>query len=255
MESVGKNVSKFKTGDQVFGSTKLRFGAYGEFMSLPACYTLAPKPKNMDFESAASVPLGGLNALHFMRKAEIKKGESVLINGAGGSIGVFAVQIAKSMGAEVTAVDSTVKMEMLLDIGADHVIDYTKEDFTESGQTYDVIFDMVADSSYSASIGTLNYNGRYLKGNPRLSDMLRSILTSKLTPRKAIFEFAGETEEELLTLKQMIEEGSIKSVVDRVYPLAQASKAHQRVESEQRLGAVILSVQQTATPIRTSPGK
>ena len=134
VEAVGKDVSKFKHGDQVFGATKLRLGAYGEYICLPASYTIVPKPNNLSFEEAAAVPLGGLNALHFLRKANIRKGEKVLVNGAGGSIGTFGVQIAKSMGAEVTAVDSTIKEEMLRRIGADHFIDYTKEDFTKCGK-------------------------------------------------------------------------------------------------------------------------
>jgi len=196
----------------------------------------------MSFEEAAAVPLGGLNALHFMRKANIQKGEKVLINGAGGSIGIFAVQIAKSMGAEVTAVDSTIKEEMLLRIGSDHFIDYSKEDFSKSGQTYDVIFNMVAKSSYSKCVKSLNPKGRYLMGNPRLSDMLRSVLTSKFTDKTAIFVFAGEKEEELLALKEMIEEGKIKSIVDKIYPLEQAAEAHRRVETEQRLGTIVISM-------------
>ena len=128
MESVGKDVSKFRKRDQVFGNSKLRLGAYGEYVCLPATYTLAPKPYNLSFEEAAAVPLGGLNALHFLRKANIQNGEKVLVNGAGGSIGTFGVQIAKAMGAEVTAVDSTIKEKMLRRIGADHFIDYTADD-------------------------------------------------------------------------------------------------------------------------------
>ena len=133
VESVGKDVTKFKAGDQVFGSAGLRLGAYGEYVCLPASSTLVPKPPNMSFEEAAAVPLGGLNALHFMRKANIRSGEKVLINGAGGSIGSYAVQIAKAMGAEVTAVDSTIKEEMLRRIGADFFLDYTKVNFAKSG--------------------------------------------------------------------------------------------------------------------------
>ena len=211
-------------------------------MCLPASYTLVPKPHNVSFEEAAAVPLGGLNALHFLRKANIRKGEKVLVNGAGGSIGSFGVQIAKAMGAEVTAVDSTIKEEMLRRIGADHFFDYTKEDFTKSGQTYDVIFDMVAKSSYSECVRTLNTKGRYLMANPRISDMLRSVLTSKFTDKAAIFVFAGEKEEELLALKEMIEEGKIKAIVDKIFPLDQFAEAHQRVETEQRLGPVVISV-------------
>ena len=241
VESVGKEVSNFKQGDQVFGTTGLRFGAYGEYVCLPARYTIVPRPDNINYEEAAAVPLGGLNALHFLRKANIRTGEKVLVNGAGGSIGTFGVQIAKSMGAEVTAVDSTIKEEMLLRIGADHFFDYTKEDFTKSGQTYDVIFDMVARSSYSGCVNTLNPGGRYLMANPRLSDMLRSAFTSLLTDKSAIFAFAGEKKEELLALKNMIEQGKIKPVVDKIYPLEQTAEAHRRVETEQRLGIVVIS--------------
>ena len=245
VESVGKDVSKFKKGDQIFGTTKLRMGAYGEYVCLPASYTLVPKPRNVSFEEAAAIPLGGLNALHFLRKANIRKGEKVLVNGAGGSIGSFGVQIAKAMGAEVTAVDSTIKEGMLRRIGADHFFDYTKEDFTKSGQTYDVIFDMVAKSSYSECVRTLNPKGRYLMANPRISDMLRSVLTSKFTDKAAIFVFAGEKEEELLALKEMIEEGKIKAIVDKIFPLDQFAEAHQRVETEQRLGPVVISVEKS----------
>jgi len=242
VEAVGRGVSKFKEGDQVFGTTRLLFGAYGEYVCLPANYPIVPKPHNMSFEEAAAVPLGGLNALHFLRKANIRNGEKVLVNGAGGSIGTFGVQIAKAMGAEVTAVDSTIKEEMLRRIGADHFFDYTKEDFTKSGQTYDVIFNMVARSSYSKCVNSLNPKGRYLIGNPRISDMLRSVFTSKFTDKTAIFVFAGEKEEELLALKDMIEAGKIKSIVDKIYSPEQAAEAHHRVETEQRLGIVVISM-------------
>jgi NADPH:quinone reductase-like Zn-dependent oxidoreductase len=242
IESAGKDVSTFKNGDQVFGTTKHRMGAYGEYVCLPASYTLVPKPYNVSFEEAAAVPLGGLNALHFLRKADIRKGEKVLVNGAGGSIGTFGVQLAKAMGAEVTAVDSTIKEEMLHRIGADHFLDYTKEDFTKSHKTYDVIFDMVAKSSYSECVKKLNPKGRYLMANPRISDMLRSVLTSKFTDKTAVFVFAGEKVEELLVLKEMIEEGKIKPIVDKIYPVEQAAEAHRRVETEQRLGPVVISV-------------
>jgi NADPH:quinone reductase-like Zn-dependent oxidoreductase len=241
IESAGKDVSSFKPGDQVFGTSGLRFGAYGEYICLPASYTIVPKPDNMNYEEAAAAPLGGLNALHFLRKANIRNGEKVLVNGAGGSIGTFGVQIAKALGAEVTAVDSTIKEEMLRRIGADHFFDYTKEDFTKSRQTYDVIFDMVARSSYSGCVNMLNRGGRYLMANPRLSDMLRSVLTSLFTDKTAVFAFAGEKKEELFALRTMIEEGKIKSTVDKIYPLEQAAEAHRRVETEQRLGIVIIS--------------
>jgi NADPH:quinone reductase-like Zn-dependent oxidoreductase len=242
VESFGKDVTRFKAGDQVFGSAQLRMGSYGEYLCLPANYTIGPKPKNLSFAEAAAAPLGGFNALHYMRKANIKSGETVLINGAGASIGTFAVQIAKAMGGEVTAVDSSIKEEMLRSIGADHFVDYSKEDFTESGQSYDVIFNMVANTAYSNCVAALRPGGRYLMGNPRLFDMLRSVFTPLVTDKTVTFTFAGETEEELLALKAMIEAGGIKPIVDQVYPMEQVAEAHRRVEAEQRLGIIVIAI-------------
>ncbi len=242
IESLGKDVTRFSAGDQVFGAAQLRLGAYGEYVALPAKFTIVAKPNNMSFAEAAAVPLGGLNALHFMRRAEIQAGEKVLINGAGGSIGAHAVQIAKSMDAEVTAVDSAIKEDMLRRIGADHFIDYTKSDFAGTGQTYDVIFDMVPGSSYTACIKALNPNGRYFSGNPRVSVMLRSLFTTRFSDKTAGFAFARESREELLALKEMIEDGRIGSIVDCVFPMEQAADAHRRVETEQRLGAVVIAI-------------
>ena len=207
VEAVGAAVTLFKSGDAIFGCAGMRFGAYGEYLSLPDDYTLMPKPDNLSFAEAAAVPLGGLNALHFMRQARLQPGETVLINGAGGSIGTFAMQIAKAMGAKVTVVDHTIKADLLRSLGADHFIDYTQEDFTATGETYDVIFNMVAQNNYARSIACLKPKGRYLTANPKLSDMIRSVLTSRFTDKTAIFAFAGETKEELLTLKTIIEKG------------------------------------------------
>ena len=240
--STGKDVTQFVAGQQVYGAAGLRFGAYAEFIALPASFPIAAKPVNMSFAQAAAVPLGGLNALHFMRLARIAAGEKVLINGAGGSIGTHAIQIAKSMGAEVTAVDSAVKEQMLRRMGADHFIDYTKDSFTTMGRTYDVIFDMVAGTSYTGCIRALEPGGRYLSCNPRLSVMLRSVFTTRFTDKTARFAFAGETKEALLALKEMIEDGRVRSIVDRVYPMEQAADAHRRVETEQRLGAVVIAI-------------
>ncbi len=240
--SLGKDITEFSMGDQVFGATALRLGAYGEYVALPASYAIVDKPINMSFEEAAAVPLGGLNALHFMRLAKIQPGDKVLINGAGGSIGAHGVQIAKSMGAEVTVVDNTIKEDLLRRLGASHFVDYTKENFAAMGRTYDVVFDMVAGSSYADCIRALNPNGRYLSGNPRLSVMVRSVFTTRFTNKTARFAFAGETKEDLLNLKEMIEDRRIKSIVDRVYPMEQASDAHRRVETEQRLGAIVIAI-------------
>lgn len=242
--SVGKDVTRFSVGDPVFGAAQLRLGAYGEYVALPASYTIVTKPENMSFAEAAAVPLGGLNALHFMRRAAIKAGEKVVINGAGGSIGAHAVQIAKSMGAEVFAVDRAIKKDFLLRMGADHFIDYAQEDFLAGGRKYDVIFDMVPGSSYARCIKAIQPQGRYLAGNPRLSVMLRSVLTSWFSSKTARFAFAAETQEELLALKEMIEAGKVRSIVDRVYAMQEAAQAHHRVETEERLGAVVIAIAQ-----------
>jgi NADPH:quinone reductase-like Zn-dependent oxidoreductase len=196
----------------------------------------------MSFAEAAAVPLGGLNALHFMRLARIGSGDRVLVNGAGGSIGTHAVQIARAMGAHVTAVDGPVKEPLLRRLGVDAFIDYTTTDFTATGQTWDVLFDMVPGSSYSKGLGVLTPTGRYLCGNPRLSVMLRSLLTSWFTRRTASFAFAGETREELETLRTMIDAGQIQPIVDRVLPMTRAAEAHRLVETEQRVGAIVLAI-------------
>ncbi|MGD8911802.1 MAG: NAD(P)-dependent alcohol dehydrogenase [Candidatus Thiodiazotropha sp.] len=242
VEAVGKEVKRFNKGDALFGSAQLRLGAYGEYLTLPESFTLVRMPNNLTHAEAAAVPLGGLNALHFMHKANIKAGEKVLVNGAGGSIGTFGVQIAKTMGAEVTAVDSGIKEAMLREIGADHFIDYTRQDFTEGGQTYDVIFSMVAKTPFTKCMNLLNPKGRYLIANPRIADMLRSFMVSLFSDKQAIFAFARETKNELNILKEMIEEGKIGPTVDRIYVIEKAAEAHRRVETEQRLGSVVISL-------------
>lgn len=238
----GKPCPDFRWAIRFFGASQFRLGAYGEYVALPANYPIVAKPKNMSFEEAAAVPLGGLNALHFMQRANIQPGEKVLINGAGGSIGAHAVQIAKRMGAEVTVVDRAIKEDFLSRMGADHFIDYMEEDFLASGQKYDVIFNMVPGSSYSGCINALNPKGRYLSGNPRLSVMLRSVLTTRFTDKTATFAFAPETKEALSTLRLMIEEGEIRPIVDRVYAMDQAVEAHCRVETEERTGAIVIAI-------------
>lgn len=240
--SLGEGVTDFEPGDRVFGTTRLRLGAYAEYVVLPASYAIAAKPANMNFVEAAAVPLGGLNALHFMRLAEIRSGETVLINGAGGSIGAHAVQIAKSMGACVTAVDRGFKEAAVRRFGADEFIDYEKEPLTARGAGYDVIFDMVPTSSYTACIRMLNRGGRYLTGNPRLSVMLRCLITTRFSDRTASFAFAGETKADLADLRTMIEQGKIGSIVDQVFPMSRASEAHHRVETERRLGACVIEM-------------
>jgi NADPH:quinone reductase-like Zn-dependent oxidoreductase len=239
---VGRHVTRLAVGDAVFGSSGLRLGAYGKYMTVPGSGPVIEKPANMSFEEAAAVPLGGLNAIHFLRLAAIEPGERVLVNGAGGSIGAHGVQIAKAYGAEVTAVDSPFKEAMLRRIGADHFVDYTHENFSAQGDKYNVILDMVAGSSYSACIRSLEPDGRYLKANPRLSDILRGTWTTKFSDKTVRVAFARETQEELQALKEMIENGQIQSIVDTVYPMSGAAEAHRRVETEQRSGAIVLSI-------------
>lgn len=253
IEAVGSHVTRLSPGDPVFGAAGLRLGAYGEYVALPAADTIVTKPGNMSFEQAAAVPLGGLNALHFMRRARVRPSEHVLVNGAGGSIGSHAVQIAKAMDAHVTAVDSGIKEDALRRLGADEFIDYEKENFTQTGKFYDVILDMVAASSYGACIRVLNPKGRYFTANPRLWVMVQSVFTNWLTDKSASFAFARETKEELTTLKEMIEKGEIVSIVDKVYPMEQAVDAHRRVESEQRRGAVVIAIDHPERTPDTAP--
>jgi 2-desacetyl-2-hydroxyethyl bacteriochlorophyllide A dehydrogenase len=242
IESAGKHVKLFKKGDQVFALTGLRLGAYAEYDCLPEKALMATKPSNMTFEEAAAVPLGGLHASHFLRKANVQSGQKVLINGAGGSIGTFAVQLAKSFGAEVTGVDSTTKLGMLRSIGADHVIDYTCEDFTKSGKTYDVIFDVVGKSSFSGCIRSLKEGGFYLLGNPGLSQQVRGFWASRMNGKKVIGGTMSYKAEDLDFLKELIETGQIRSVIDRRYPLERIAEAHRYVDTGQKAGNVVISV-------------
>jgi NADPH:quinone reductase-like Zn-dependent oxidoreductase len=247
IEAVGKDVKRFKKGDQIFAALGFGMGAYAEYICRPEKPNemegvLAIKPTNMTYEEAAAVPVGGLEALHFLRKGNIQSGQKVLINGAGGSIGTFAVQLAKYYGAEVTAVDSTAKLDMLRSIGSDQVIDYTQEDFTKSDQTYDVIFDVVGKSSFSGSIKSLKQNGRYLLANPGLSQMVRGGWTSMRSSKNVISGAASHKTGDLIFLKELIEAEKIKSVIDKCYPLEQIVEAHRYVETGHKKGNVVITM-------------
>jgi NADPH:quinone reductase-like Zn-dependent oxidoreductase len=247
IESAGVAVKLFRKGDQVFAATGfVGMGAYAEYICLPEepeGGALAKKPANMTYEEAAAVPNGGLEALCFLRQGNVQRGQKVLINGAGGTIGPFAVQLAKHFGAEVTGVESTRKLDMLRSIGADQVIDYTQEDFTKSGQSYDFILDVVSKSSFSGSIRSLKQNGRYLIANPGLSQMVRGRWTSMTSSKKVIFGAAHPKTEDLLFIKELIEAGKIESVIDRRYVLEQIVEAHRYVENGHKKGNVVITVE------------
>ena len=244
IESVGKDVRRFGEGDQVFAATGfVGMGACAEYICLPEepeAGALAIKPANMTYEEAAAVPVGALEALCFLRQGNIQSGQKVLINGAGGTIGPFAVQLAKHFGAEVTGVDSTGKLDMLRSIGADQVIDYTQKEFTKSGETYDFVLDVVGKSSFSGSIRSLEQNGRYLIANPGLSQMVRARWTSMTSSKKVMRGNASYKTEDLIYLRELIEAGKIRSVIDRRYPLEQTADAHRYVETGQKAGNVVV---------------
>ncbi len=246
IEAVGKDVKRFKVGDQVFGSAGSGFGANAEYICLPEEPremegSVTIKPANMSYEEAATVPFGGRDALHFLRKGNIQSGQKILINGAGGSIGTFGVQLAKYFGAEVTAVDSADKLDMLRSIGADHVIDYIQEDFTQNGEVYDVIFDVVGKISFSRSDKALKQNGTYLLANPT-SQMVRGLWTRMTSSKKVIMETADGTIEDLIFLRELIESGKLKTVIDKRYPLKQIVEAHRYIETGRKKGNVVITV-------------
>jgi NADPH:quinone reductase-like Zn-dependent oxidoreductase len=242
IEMVGKDVTLFKKGDQVFASTGLRFGGYAEYSCLSEAGAVVLKPAGITYDEAAAIPTGGLEALHYLRAGNIQKGDKILINGAGGSIGTFGVQLAKHFGAEVTAVDSTEKLDMLRTIGADHVIDYTRSDFAESGETYDAVFDMVGKSSFSRCVKALKPNGRYLLASPNPRTRIRGRWVTMTTGKKVISIATDATKEDLNFLKHLVDAGTLKVVIDRRYPLEQTAEAHRYVETGQKKGHVIVTV-------------
>ncbi|MCK5639935.1 MAG: NAD(P)-dependent alcohol dehydrogenase [Gammaproteobacteria bacterium] len=243
VESVGKDVKLFKTGNQVFAPTEMRFGAYAEYICLPSTYAIAIKPTNMTYEEAATIPVGGLNALHFLRKGNIQPGTKILIYGTSGTIGTFAVQLAKHFGAEVSGVCSSSKIELVKSLGADKIVDYTKEDFTKDGEIYDVIFDTIGKSPFSGCVRSLKKNGRYLLANPTLLQQLRGLWVSMISSKKVIFSLASYHTEDLVFLKELIDAGKLKSVVDRCYPLEQTAEAHRYVEKGHKKGNVVITMQ------------
>jgi len=243
IESIGRDVKQFKTGDKVFGSPSTGFGTYAEYKCISEEGVVALMPANVTFEEAAAVPFGGLTSLHFLRKANIEKGQKVLIYGASGSLGTAAVQLAKNFGAEVTGISSTANLELVKSLGADNVIDYTKEDFTKNSVIYDVIYDTVGKSPFSGSVKSLKNNGYYLRAvHISPSSLARGMWTKITSSKKVIGGISEDTKKRLIFLKGLIEAGKYKPVIDRRYPLEQIAEAHRYVEGGHKKGSVVITV-------------
>jgi NADPH:quinone reductase-like Zn-dependent oxidoreductase len=245
----GKEVTQYQTGDQIYGYTGLGMGTYAEYICLsekPSALAsvMSKRPLNITYEEAATVPFGGLEALHSLDRANIQHGQKVLIVGAGGSIGTYSVQLAKHYGAEVTGVDSGGKLDMLRSIGADHVVDYMRDDYTKNGQKYDVIMDTIGGSPFAGSVRSLNENGTYLNVNPKMIHRLQMGWNKGRSNKKLLSWEAGYTTKNLLRLKELIEAGAIKPIIDRTYPLEQIAEAHRYVDMDQKKGNVVITVEQ-----------
>jgi len=249
VESVGSAVHEFRPGDAVFGSPGMRLGAYAEHVRLSMDSeetVLARKPAAISFEEAAASTVGGLEALHFMRRAALSPGDALLINGAGGSIGTFAIQLAKHHGAEVTAVDAAGKLDMLRQLGADHVVDYTREDFSQSDMRYDAVLDMVGGTSFPRCMRALKADGRYLMANPSLRNMLRGKLMTLFVGKRVIGGAGRQRIEDLEYIARLLEEGTVRTVIDRRYPLERIVEAHRYAETGTKTGNIAITVRDAA---------
>lgn len=241
VEAVGKAVKKYKPGDQVFGYLGQSMGAYAEYLCMPEDGTVALKPANMSYEEAAVAPYGAIMALYMLRKMDLQPGQKVLINGASGGIGSAAVQIAKSMGAEVTGVCGTPRLGYVRSLGADKVLDYTTQDFTQNGESYDLIFDILGKSSFSRCQRSLKPNGRYLLASFKMKQLLQMLWTSMRGSKKVICAMAPGSLEDLNSVRELIEAGKIKSLIDRQFPSEKAAEAHRVVEAGHKRGSVVIT--------------
>lgn len=242
IEEIGSEVTNFKKGDQVMAGTGIRFGAYTEYKCLKANSFVSLKPKNMPFADAATIPTGAINALHYIRKANIQHGQKILIIGAAGCFGTYAVQFAKIFGAEVTAVDSTKKLDTLMSIGADQVIDYTQEDFTKNGISYDVIFDIAGKNSVSRNMRSLKKSGRYILATPWVKQVLQGIWGAKTSQKTFIYSLAKELRKDLEYIKELVETDQLKAVIDKTFQLHEMAEAHRYVEKGTKIGHVSILI-------------
>ncbi len=243
VEQTGASVTMFKKGDQVFGSSGMRFGAYAQYVSLPETATMALKPEQLSHQEAAVIPFGGNTALHFIKKAGIKPGQKVLIYGASGSVGTAAIQLAKQAGAVVTGVCSTANMSLVKSIGADKVIDYTKEDFSQNGETYDMIMDTVRKMPYKKGLQSLTKNGILILSAAGISEMLKGIWTSLTSSKKVLIGVISENTDGLLFLKNLLESGNYKPVIDKTYKLEQLAEAHAYAEKGHKKGNIAITIE------------
>lgn len=243
IEAAGSKVQKFITGDEVYAFRGFGTGCYAQYKCMNENGSLAIKPGNIDFGEAASVVDGATTALFFLKeKANIQKGQKVLINGASGSIGTFAVQLARYFGAEVTGVCSTKNIEFIKSLGADKVVDYTKEDFSKTGDTYDIIFDAVSKSSFARCSKALKPDGKYIVTVMTFKTVLQSFLTKFRNKKKVIFAMSLNKTEALNYIRKLIEEGKLKTIIDKQYPIEELSAAHEYVEKGHKKGNVVISV-------------
>ncbi len=242
VEAVGSGVTRFKPGDQVMGYLGARMGAYAEYVCVAETGSIASKPANMSFAEAASVPYGALMAASLLRRVEIQPGHKALINGASGGIGSAAVQLAKHYSAQVTGVCGGPRMDYVRALGADHVIDYATEDFTQNGERYYLIFDVLGRSSFARCKHSLKPGGVYLAASFKTKALLQMLWTKAAGDRKVICAFASEKPDDLAYVSGLAEAGQYRSIVDRCFPLEQAAAAHRHVESGSRAGPVVLVV-------------
>lgn len=242
VESVGKAVKKYKIGDKVFGSSGMKFGAHAEYISISEDAVLAKKPENISYEEAAAIPFGATAALHFLKIAKIQKNQKVLIYGASGAIGTMAVQMAKNLGAHVTGVSSTSNLALLKELGADEVVDYTKENFAKNGESYDVIFDTVGKSSFWDTLKSLTRTGHLLLASADICLMLGSNLLALFSSKQISSGVIKESPEDMDFIKEEIEKGKLKAVIDKIFPLEQTAMAHAHVDTGHKKGNVIIQM-------------